>query len=324
MGVSIFHSMQQQICYCFEINVFLLLYLAMVLPFVFHIIYTYILVYQFFALLFASALHSFGRAGGSYDDRRFIDKRFPRDNIYARNAFHRDTLERDNYPPQPAVGVWPQTRRSYEEEYSIDRESRRHEKPYVDSYQDMDTFHESDKYNEVDTFHEYDKLRDGYRSIDTFRDHGFDRSARYGGRDHEDYALDDYDYRPRISRQSREDSREREYEYGRHSYDSDYDRGSRRDSKWRRHESRDRERSGLSRERDPSPYRRHDRSRSRGHDDRLRSRSPRGRSRARSHREDSYDDARHERSEKRRDFDEKRQHDHFAVVCFFFQFSCYQ
>ncbi|KAA8524815.1 hypothetical protein F0562_011238 [Nyssa sinensis] len=281
--------------------------------FIFHVYILHMLYYLF--LLFGPTLCSFGRVGGSYDDRRFIDERFSRDNIYPRNAFQRDILERENYPPPPpTVGLWPQARRrNYEEEYSLERDSRRHEKPYVDSYHEMDTFREADKYHEINTFEEHDKFRDGYRSIDNYRDHGFDRLARFGGRDRDDYAYDDYDYRPRISHQSREDSRERDYDYGRHSYDSDYDRGSRRESNWRRHESSDRE-HGKSRERDQSPYRRHERSRSRGRDDRPRSRSPRSRSHGRSHREDSYDDGRYERTGKRRDREERRQHDHYSVA----------
>ncbi|XP_017252431.1 SUPPRESSOR OF ABI3-5 isoform X2 [Daucus carota subsp. sativus] len=261
------------------------------------------------------AVHDPNFRAGSYDDRRYVDDRYPRDTIYPRNSFHRDILERDSYPPPSSVGAWTQTRgRSYEEDYPIDKNSRRHEKPYVDSYQDLDSFHDSDKYNDIDTFQDYDKLREGYRGVDNYRDQGIDRSGRYRGRDREEYALDDYDYRPRVSRQSREDSRERDY--GRHSYDSDYDRGSRRDSNWRRHTSRDRDRdrSVLSRERDSSPYGGHERSRSRGHDDRLRSRSPRSRSYSRSHREDSYDDARHERTDKQKDRDEKRQHDYNYVA----------
>ncbi|KAM7461791.1 hypothetical protein LguiA_029912 [Lonicera macranthoides] len=244
------------------------------------------------------------RGGSSYDDRRFVDERFSRDNIYTRNSFQRDILERENYPPPPA-GLWPQTRRrSYEEEYPLDRDSRRPEKPYVDSYHEVDTFREADKYNEIDPYPEYDE----YRGIDNYR-------SRYGGRARDDYMRDDYDYRPRVSRQSRDDSRERDYDYGRHSYDSDYDRGSRRESSWRRRDSRERERSVLSRERDQSPYRRHERSRSRGRDDRLRSRSPRSRSHGRSsHREDSYDDGHYERTEKRRDHEEKRQHELYSVA----------
>ncbi|XP_057976476.1 SUPPRESSOR OF ABI3-5 isoform X2 [Malania oleifera] len=271
-----------------------------------------------------SALEGYGavhepnfRVGASYDDRRFLDERFPRDNIYPRNAFHRDILEREPYPPPPpSIGLWHQSRRrSYEEEYSLERESRRHEKPYLDSYHEMDTFHEADKYREIDSFQEYDKFRDGYHSIDNYRDHGFDRPTRFGGRDRDDYSYDDYDYRPRVSHQNRESSRERDYDYGRHSYDSDYDRGSRRESNWRRRESRDREREKrLSRERDQSPHRKHDRSLSRGRDDRPRSRSPRSRSHGRGHREDSYDDSRYERVEKRRDREEKRQHEHYSVA----------
>ncbi|KAL1568495.1 SUPPRESSOR OF ABI3-5 isoform X6 [Salvia divinorum] len=228
-----------------------------------------------------SALEGYGAAhdtnfrdDGSYDDRRFINERFSRENIYPRGAFHRDVLERDNYPPPPSsVGLWPQTRRrSYEEEYSLDRDIRRHEK----------------------------------------------QPSRYGGRDREDYGYDDYDYRSRASHQSKEDSRERDYDHGRHSYDSDYERSGRRDGNWRRRDSRDREwdKRGVSRERDESPYRRHEhspsrsRSRSRGCDDRARSKSPRGRSHGRSYREDSYEDSRYERGDRRRDREDRRQNNH--------------
>ncbi|XP_057809945.1 SUPPRESSOR OF ABI3-5 isoform X5 [Salvia miltiorrhiza] len=146
------------------------------------------------------------------------------------------------------------------------------------------------------------------------------RPARYGGRDREDYGYDDYDYRSRASHQSKDDSRERDYDHGRHSYDSDYERGGRRDGNWRRRESRDREwdKRGVSRERDESPYRRHEhspsRSRSRGRDDRARSKSPRGRSHGRSYREDSYEDSRYDRSDRRRDREDRRQHNHYSVA----------
>lgn len=272
-----------------------------------------------------SALEGYGavhepnfRVGSSYEDRRFLDDRFSRESIYPRDAFHRDILDRENYPPPPpAVGLWPQARRrSYEDEFSLEREPKRHEKPYLDSYPEMDAYPQADKYREIATFPEYEKFRDDYRRIDNYRDHGFQRSARFGGRDHQDYALDEYDYRTHSSHQSREDSHERDHDYGRHSYDSDYDRGSRRDSNWRRRESRDREREKrcLSRESDESLHRKHERSRSRGLEDRPRSRSPRSRSRGRSHREDSYDDDRYERSERRRDRDDKRQYEHFSVT----------
>ncbi|KAL3512919.1 hypothetical protein ACH5RR_025636 [Cinchona calisaya] len=249
-----------------------------------------------------SALEGYGpaheanfRVGGSYDDRRFVDERFSRDNVYSRSAFHRDVLERENYPPPP-VGLWPQTRRrAYEDEYPLERDSRRHEKPYADSYQETDS-----------------------RNVDHYHDHEFDRPSRYSGRDRDDYTHDDYDYRTHIPHQNRGDSRERDYDYGRHSYESDYERGNRRDGNWRRRDSRERERDkrDLSHERDQSPYRRHERSRSRSHgrDERPRSRSPRGRSHGRSHREDSYDDSRYERSERRRDRDEKYQHDYYSVA----------
>lgn len=221
------------------------------------------------------------RVGGSYDDRRFVDGRFPRDNAYPRGAFHRD-VERDNYAAAPPAGLWPQARRrSYEEEYPLEREPRRqHDKSYAEPYHEMDNFRDTP------------------------------RTGRFGSRDRDDYDFNDYDYRHR-----RDDSRERDYDYGRRSHDSDYDR-SKRDGSWRRRDSRDRERDrrDFSRERDSSPYRRHDRSRSRsrsrGHDDRSMSRSPRGRSHGRSHREDSYD--RYDRIERHRDREEKR-HDHYVV-----------
>ncbi|KAI3713587.1 hypothetical protein L1987_72168 [Smallanthus sonchifolius] len=201
------------------------------------------------------------RTGDPYDDRRYLDERLPRDDIYSRNAFPRDVL------PPPAVGGWPQTRRRvYEDEYP-------------------------------------------YREGDYYDDGGYERPQRYGGRDRDDYAYDDYDYRSRAS-QNREDSRERDYDNGRHSYDSDYDRGGgRREGGWRRRDSRDRKR-------DLSPYKRHERSRSRshGHDDRVRSRSPRSRSRGRSYREDSYDDDWYDRSDRRRDHDKKRHHEYYSAA----------
>ncbi|KAK9696955.1 hypothetical protein RND81_08G006500 [Saponaria officinalis] len=242
-----------------------------------------------------SALEAYGavhepnyRVGAAYDDRRFIDDRFPGDSSYSRGVFNRD-VERDSYAASPPVGLWPQTRRrDYEEEYPLDRESRRHDKSYVEPYDEIDD------------------VRGGHRS------------GRYGTRDSDDYAYDDYEYR-----HHRDSSRDRDYDYSRRSHDSDYDR-SRRDGSWRRHDSRgrdrdrDRDRRDVSRERDLSPYRKRDHSRSRSHsrgrDDRSKSRSPRARSRgrSRSHREDSYDD-RYDRPERRRDREEKRR-DHYTVA----------
>ncbi|XP_027347442.1 SUPPRESSOR OF ABI3-5 isoform X4 [Abrus precatorius] len=191
---------------------------------------------------------------------------------------------------------------------------------------------------EIDTYPEYDKFRDGYSSIENYSDRGYDKPARFVGHDRDDYAYDDYGYKSRASHHRREDSHERDYDHGRHSYDSDYERGSRRDSNWRRRESRDRERDKrcLSRERDLSPHRRHERShshsrsrsrsrshshshsrsrsQSRGYDDHSRSRSPRGRSHGRSYREDSYADGRYDKSERRRDRDDKRQREHYSVA----------
>ncbi|XP_042504623.1 SUPPRESSOR OF ABI3-5-like isoform X1 [Macadamia integrifolia] len=249
------------------------------------------------------------RVGGSYDGRRFLDEGFSRDNIYPRGSYHRDIVERDNYPTQQSVvGVWPQ--QSFDEEYALIREPKRHEKPYIDG------FREAAKYREIDRFQDGYRGVDSYHNVDSCHDYGFDRPARLGGQDRDEFAADDYDHRHRISYQSRGDSHEK----GRYSYDSDYDRASRRDGSWRKRDSRDRDRDHdmRSRERDQSPHRRHERSRSRshGHDDRLRSRSrsPRSRIHSRSHREDSYDDNQHERGEKRRDRDGKRLLDHSSAA----------
>ncbi|MCL7042501.1 hypothetical protein MKW94_004480 [Papaver nudicaule] len=258
------------------------------------------------------------RGGGTFNGRRFIDEGFPREPTYPRNAFHRDILQRDNYAPPPAVGTWPQPRRKgFDEESALARDSRRHEKPYGDSLHEIDRFREPDRYRDLDNFQEADKFRDNYRGIDSYRDHEFDRAARFGGRSRADFPPDDYDYKHCISR-SREASHERDYDHGRSSYDSDYDRGSKRDDTWKRRDSRDRvrDKKSLSREKNQSPPRKRERSWSRGHDDRQRSRSPRGRSRGRSHREDNYDEdeERYERSDRRRDRDDRRSHEPSSVI----------
>ncbi|OIV93704.1 hypothetical protein TanjilG_16555 [Lupinus angustifolius] len=272
------------------------------------------------------------RVGGSYDERRFIDERYPRDAGYRRNSFHRDILDREAYlPPGPAVGEWSQSkRRGYDEDYPLDKESRRFQRPYHESYNQVDAFED----REIDTYPERDKFQDGYASIDNYGDRGYDKPARFAGHDRNDYEYDDYGYKSRISHHRREDSHERDYDHGRHSYDSDYERGSRRDSNRKQHESRDRERDkrDLSREKDLSPHRRHERSRSRSrsqsnsrslsrsqsrgydYDDHPRSKSPRGRSHGRSYREDSYVDSRYDRSERHRDRDDKHHREHYSVA----------
>ncbi|XP_023527103.1 SUPPRESSOR OF ABI3-5 isoform X1 [Cucurbita pepo subsp. pepo] len=269
-----------------------------------------------------SALEGYGnvhepnfRVGGAYDERRFLDERYTRDNSYPRDAFHHDIANREDYaPPAPsASGLWSQSRRrSYEDDYPIDRGSRRYERPYNESYHDLDAFNE----HEIDTYQDFDRSRDGYRSVSNLRDHGIDRLDRFGSRERDDYAYDDYDYKSNVAHPKRDDSYERDYDHGRYRYDSDYDRGSRREGNWRRRESRDRERDKRcsSWDRDQSPHRRHDRSKSRGRDSHSRSRSPRSRSHGRNYREDSYDDDRHERSERRRDREEKRDREHYSVA----------
>uniref|UniRef100_A0A7N1A5P5 Uncharacterized protein n=1 Tax=Kalanchoe fedtschenkoi TaxID=63787 RepID=A0A7N1A5P5_KALFE len=267
-----------------------------------------------------SALKGYGavhesnfRASGSYDERRFPDDRFPRDNMYKRGAFQRNMPERDNYTSHPpATGLWSQSKRkSYEEDYPVEREARHYEKPYIDPYNEMDAYRGDGAYR--DSYQDLDRFHDDY-NVDTYRDHGHERASRFGSRDHDDYMLDEHDYRPRDSHHSRESSRDRDYEYSRRSYDSDYDRGSRRDSNWRRHGSYERESDKRSLSRDRDSPRKYERSRSRGHDDRHRSRSPRSRSRGHSYREDSYDDDRYERSERRREREDKYYDDHYSVA----------
>lgn len=290
-----------------------------------------------FIVFFPPILSLLCRVGGSYDERRFVDERYSRDNIYQRGAFNRDAVDREAYPPSgPAVGHWSESkRRGYDEDYLLDKESRRLQRPYYDSYQQIDAFRDRD----VDMYPEFDKFQDGYAGIDNYDDREYDKLGRFRGHDRDDYAYDDYGHRSRASHHYREDSHDRDIDHGRHSHDSDYGRG-RRDSNWRRRGSRDREhdRRHPSRERDLSPHKRHEqswsrsrspsrsrsrshshphsrsRSQSHGYDDHSRSRSPRGRSHGRSYREDNYADYRYDRSEKRRDREEKRR-DHYSVVC---------
>ncbi|GAB2209390.1 hypothetical protein Drorol1_Dr00026603 [Drosera rotundifolia] len=258
-----------------------------------------------------SALDGYGaghepnyRVSGSYDDRRFIDERVNRDGFWPRAGVHRNIVERQNYTGPPP-GLWSQSRRrGSEERFSLEREHRRPERTYPEPYHGVDSFRDADRYPMDD-----DNFRDGYRGANDYREHGFDRDGRFGMRDRDSYVLDEYD-----CRRQRDDSRERDYDYRRPSYDSDHER-SRRDGSWRRRDLRDRERDkrDSSHERDYSPLRRKTRSRSRSHgDESPRSRSPRTRSYSRSHREDSYDDDRYRWREKSRDREEK-QHDYSSV-----------
>ena len=149
------------------------------------------------------------RVGGSYGGRRYLDEGFSREPIYPRGAFRRELLERD-YPlaPPPVLGTWPQPRRrSLEDEIALIREVRRHEKvPYLDNFRDIDNYRDVDKYHDVDSFREIDKFRgaDNYHDLDNFRDYGFERNARYGGRDRETFDADEYDYRHRMLQPLRE------------------------------------------------------------------------------------------------------------------------
>ncbi|CAA7397035.1 unnamed protein product [Spirodela intermedia] len=257
------------------------------------------------------------RVDGSYSGRRILDEGFSRDPVYPRSGYNRDVLSRDPYPAPPHVPeLWHQERRNLEEDYGTIRDSRRH----ADSYHEIDSFRDSERYHDVDRFPDADKFHtgyrsgDGYRDLDNYNDYAIDRSSRLAGRGHDEFSNDDYEHLNRVPHQSRENSRDRESEFSRYNYDSDYDR-AKRDNSWRRRDTRERD-SRDSREREPSPRRRRERSRSRGHDDRSRSRSPRGRSHSRSHREDSYDDTRYARSDRKRerDRDDRRHNDSTSVA----------
>ncbi|XP_066389826.1 SUPPRESSOR OF ABI3-5-like isoform X4 [Miscanthus floridulus] len=248
------------------------------------------------------------RSGGSYNGRRSVDEGFPRDS-YGRGAFCQDTHDRNMYAPPPSVGgMWSQPRRNHDEEYATARDHRRHDADYRND----------GKHHEFDSYRGVDRLRDNYHATDnyyesgSYRDFGVDRSKRIGSRERAEFH-GEFEDRYRSSHQSREDSYERDHEYGRYGYDSDYER-SRRDSSWRRRDSceSERERSGLSREREESPYMRHSRSRSHGRDDRSRSRSrsrsPRARSHGRNQRDGLYDDNRFDRR-REYDWDDRRHGD---------------
>ncbi|CAE6076232.1 unnamed protein product [Arabidopsis arenosa] len=240
------------------------------------------------------------RFGASYDER-YPDERLMRDDVY-------------NYPPgHNTLGALPQSRRrNYEENYP--REHRRQEKPYIDSNYAADYYHDSEAGS-----------HNGY-----YRDHEHERSSRYDGRD--DYSCNDNNYRSRNYQHSRDDGREKDYDYSRRSYDSDYERGSVRDGSRKSRDPQDRERNSrdrewdsrdrewdkrcFSRERDESPHKRYEKSRSRstGRGEFSRSRSPRGRSHGRSYREDSYEGDHWNESERRREYEDRHDQEHFSAT----------
>ncbi|XP_010427092.1 PREDICTED: SUPPRESSOR OF ABI3-5 isoform X1 [Camelina sativa] len=241
------------------------------------------------------------RFGVSYDEG-YPDERLMRDD------------DGYSYPPgQNTLGALPQSRRrNYEENYS--RELRRQEKPYMDSNYAADYYHDSEVAS-----------RNGY-----YRDHEHERSSRYDGRD--DYSGSDYTHRSRNYHHSREASREKSYDYTRRSYDSDYERGSVRDGNRKSRDPQDRGRDSrdrvwdsrdrdwdkrcFSRERDESPHKRYEKSQSRstGRGEFARSRSPRGRSHGRSYREDSYEGDHWHESERRREYQDRHDQDHFSAT----------
>jgi len=219
-----------------------------------------------------------------------------------------------NYPPgHNTLGDLPQSRkRNYEENYPS--ELRRQEKPYIDSNYAADYYHDSEAGS-----------RNGH-----YRDHEHERSSRYDGCD--DYSCNDNNYRSKNYHHSRDDGREKDYDYTRRSYDSEYERASVRDGSRKSRDPQDRERNSrdrewdsrdrewdkrcYSRERDESPHKRYEKSRSRstGRGEFSRSRSPRGRSHGRSYREDSYEGDHWNESERRREYEDRHNQDHFSAT----------
>ncbi|KAG6547441.1 hypothetical protein Mapa_010889 [Marchantia paleacea] len=225
------------------------------------------------------------RAGGAYGGRGgYLEGSFAREPGFSRDSYQRELLyEREAFGMSPAVlGLWPPAkRRTLEEELALLREVQRHDKV-------------------------------GF--VETFRDYGFDRVGRHS-RDRDSYDGDDYEYRRRSLRGSREGSRDVDFEFTttRHrggGYDSDRER-SRREREWRRRKDRTLDRSrSREKERDWSPVdrdRRRERSRSFSYEERIRGRSRSPRSRSRGWREDSYEDA-PPRNERRRDREGRSSH----------------
>ncbi|KAL2653047.1 hypothetical protein R1flu_021175 [Riccia fluitans] len=224
------------------------------------------------------------RSGGAYGGRgAYLEGSYAREPGFSRESYQRELLyERDAFGMSPAVlGMWsPAKRRSLEEELAFLRDVQRREKVgFVDSY----------------------------------RDYGFDRVGRHS-RDRDSYDGDDYEYRRRSLRGSREGSRDVDFEFtsSRHrgGYDSDRER-PRRERDWRRRKDREVDRSrSREKERDWSPVdrdRRRERSRSFSYEERSRGRSRSPRSRSRGWREDSYEDV-PSRNERRKDRDGRSSH----------------
>jgi RNA-binding protein 5/10 len=248
--------------------------------------------------------NSICRPGRSYNGRRSVDGCFPRDS-YGSGAFSHNVHDRDMYPPPPPVGsMWSQPQRNHDEEYATTRDHRRHD----NDYRGANRFHYN--YHAADHYHE----------SGSHRDFGANRHKRIGSRDRPEFHGEFEDRYRGGSHQNREDSYERDHEYERYSYDSDYETSR----SWRRRDSceSERDRRGLSRERGDGSCMRHSRSRSRGRDDRSRSRSrsrsPRAKSRSRNQRDDCYDDNRFDRR-REYDWDERRRGD--SVVLLYFIFS---
>ncbi|RZC56763.1 hypothetical protein C5167_015618 [Papaver somniferum] len=96
------------------------------------------------------------------------------------------------------VGTWPQPRRKgFDEESALARDSRQHDKPYGDSFRELDRLQEPKKYCEIDNFQVVDKYPDSYRGIDSYYNHGHDGPGMLSRCNH--FPPDDFDHMPCIS-----------------------------------------------------------------------------------------------------------------------------
>ncbi|KAI3840696.1 hypothetical protein MKW92_012684 [Papaver armeniacum] len=196
--------------------------------------------------------------GGTYKRKRFTEVEFPREATSPSYASYLETLMRDSAPP-PAVSTCPQPRRKgFDEESALARDSSQHDKPYGDSFHELDRLQEAKKYHEIDNSQVVDKFQDSYHGTDSCYDHGYDGPERLSGCNRADFPPDDSDYDrggKRDDSWKRRDSRERDKKsLSRERDQSDYDRGDKRDDSWKRRDSRERDKKSLSRERDQPDY----------------------------------------------------------------------
>lgn len=218
--------------------------------------------------------------------RGYVDEGLPRDVLYSRSPIERELLlERERLPHTSVHGIWPQARRTLEEEISLIRETQRHPRAgYIDRFRSIDRFPEVDNFRGIDA----------YSDSDPFRGYAFERIERYGGHNRDIFDRDDFDFdhRSDILQPKRENrhvgdvelNRHVDYDLSRHSDHElsrhpDYYTGNgkrKRDHAWHNRHS-EREKRSRSRDHDRSVEKRW-RERSQSHGDRSmsRSQSPKG------------------------------------------------